>query len=78
MAISRLRNKLFYTDLAFNLVPKEFTLTQLQEVYELILGKTLYKSNFRKMVEPLIVETGNQIQEGNFRPSKGYSYNYNI
>lgn len=53
----RLRNKIEYSDIAFNLVPKEFTLPDLQRVYEIILGKELYKTNFKgKMVgkiEPL-------------------------
>lgn len=47
----RLRNKVMYTDVAFNLVPEEFTLPDLQKVFEQILGKELYKANFREKVE---------------------------
>ncbi len=46
--LMRLRNKVKYTGVAFNLVPKKFTLPDLQRVYEVILGKSLYKKNFRK------------------------------
>lgn len=53
----RLRNKVLYSDIAFNLLPKEFTLPDLQRVYEIILGKELYKTNFRsgiaEKIEPL-------------------------
>ena len=48
--LMRLRNKVRYTDIAFNLVPKRFTLPDLQRVYEIILGEKLYKVNFRKSI----------------------------
>lgn len=55
--LMRLRNKVEYSDVAFNLMPHEFTLPDLQHVYEIILGRELYKVNFRsKMlgkVEPV-------------------------
>ncbi len=55
--LTRLRNKIMYSDVAFNLVPKEFTLPDLQAVYEIILGKELYRANFRGSmvgkIEPL-------------------------
>lgn len=43
----RIRNKIEYSDIAFNLVPREFTLPDLQRVYENILGRELYKTNFK-------------------------------
>lgn len=46
--LMRLRNKIEYTDVVFNLMPKEFTLPDLQRVYEIILGSKLYKANFRR------------------------------
>ena len=49
-ALWRLRNKVEYTDIAFHLVPEEFTLPELQRVYEIILGRPLFKANFRKKV----------------------------
>ena len=47
----RLRNKVTYSDIAFNLLPLEFTLPDLKKVYEVILGKELYKTNFKASVE---------------------------
>jgi 8-oxo-dGTP diphosphatase len=52
-AIERLRNKLQYTTVGFQLLPKKFTLTQLQHVYEAILGRRLDKRNFRRKMELL-------------------------
>ena len=53
-----LRRKLEYTDMAFNLVPETFTLPDLQRVYELILGKGVYKANFRDKIYEKVEETG--------------------
>jgi 8-oxo-dGTP diphosphatase len=47
-AIERLRNKLEYTTAGFKMLPEQFTLSELQSVYEAILGKKLDKRNFRK------------------------------
>lgn len=52
----RLRNKAEYSDIAFNLVPVEFTLPDLQRVYEILIGKELYKTNFRDKVKEKIVD----------------------
>ena len=46
----RLKNKVMYSDVAFNLLPEEFTLPDLQRVYEIVLGKELYKTNFRSSI----------------------------
>lgn len=48
--ITRLRWKIEYTNVAYSLLPKEFTLTELQKVYETILGRALDKRNFRKRI----------------------------
>lgn len=56
--LSRIRNKVTYTDIAFNLVPEEFTLPDLQKVYEKILGKELYKANFRDKIETKVERVG--------------------
>lgn len=47
-AIERLRGKIRYQPIGFELLPKRFTLTQLQTLYEAILGRTIDKRNFRK------------------------------
>lgn len=62
--LMRIRNKVEYSDIAFNLVPEEFTLPDLQRVYEILLGKSLYKANFReKIVDKIeqIDKKGNSI-----------------
>ena len=52
-AIERLRNKLEYTTVGFQLLPSKFTLGELQTIYEAILGKTLDKRNFRRKIAEL-------------------------
>lgn len=47
-ALDRLRNKLEYTTVGFQLLPKKFTLAELQVAYEAILGKKIDKRNFRR------------------------------
>ncbi len=71
-ALWRLRNKVEYTDIAFHLVPEEFTLPELQRVYEIILGKPLFKANFRKKVAPMIEETDRYTSGDAHRPSRYY------
>ena len=59
-AINRLRNKTRYTALPISLMPDIFTLTELQSMFELILGSSLQKKSFRRRMEAsgLLVETG--------------------
>lgn len=73
--IERLRNKIEYTDIAFNMMPEKFTLTALQKVYEIILGKTLLKANFRRKIAMMVTETDEYQSAGGHRPSKLYTYN---
>ena len=49
-AVGRLRNKLEYTTVGFELLPQKFTLVELQAVYEAILGRRLDKRNFRRKI----------------------------
>ena len=49
-ALTRLRGKIRYEPIGFELLPKKFTLTQIQRLYEVILGKALDKRNFRKKI----------------------------
>lgn len=74
MALKRLRAKLDYSTIAFQFMPEEFTLTELQSVYELILGEPIDKRNFRKKILALqaIEETGRERREGAHRPAKLY------
>lgn len=68
----RLANKVEYTPIAFSLVPEEFTLPQLQRVYEILLGKPLYKANFRKKIAPMVEQTERSTAGDAHRPSKYY------
>lgn len=68
----RLANKVEYTRIAFHLVEEEFTLPQLQGIYEILLGKKLYKANFRKKIAELVEETGRSTSGDAHRPSKYY------
>jgi 8-oxo-dGTP diphosphatase len=75
-ALTRLRNKLAYSNVAYSLLPKEFSLSQLQQTYEAILLRPLDKRNFRKRIISLDVleETGRQASEGRHRPAKLYRF----
>lgn len=76
-AIERLKNKVEYTTIAFNLMPKTFTLTQLQQVYEILLDKPLLKANFRRKIADMVIETDGQEENAGHRPSKLYKFNTN-
>ena len=75
-ALERLRNKVNYTSVAFQLLPKKFTLSELQQAYEVILGQRLDKRNFRKKMLQLgiLKETGEHTVEGRSRPARLYSF----
>lgn len=73
--IERLRNKIEYTDIAFSLMPELFTLTELQQVYEIILGKELLKANFRRKIADMVIETDEYTKDAGHRPSKLFKFN---
>ena len=75
-AEERLRNKLEYTNVVYSLLPSRFTLTQMQRVYEAILGEPLDKRNFRRRVVGLAIvhETGQTSKEGAHRPAMLYEF----
>jgi 8-oxo-dGTP diphosphatase len=76
VALNRLKGKVSYTNIAQFLLPKEFTLTELQTIYELILDKEIDKRNFRKKIIALgmVTETG-RVQEGvKNRPAALYRF----
>lgn len=79
-ALQRLRYKLEYTSVGFELLPNEFTLTELQMAYEIVLGKELDKRNFRRrMLEAgILAETTRYREsEGQGRPARLYKYKKN-
>lgn len=75
-ALERLRNKLEYTTVGFQLLPERFTLTELQKVYETILDKRLDKRNFRRKMDLLgIVEPlGEYKRAGVQRPAQLFRF----
>lgn len=76
MAIERLKAKVTYTNIVFALLPKQFTLTELQDVYETILVQTLDKRNFRKKILSLdwLTDQKKMKSEGAHRPAELYSF----
>lgn len=74
-ALQRLRWKLEWTGLGFLLLPAEFTLGELQRVYETVLNEALDKRNFRRKIldQGIIEETGN-MYKGEHRPAKLYRF----
>ncbi|GAB4577710.1 MAG: NUDIX domain-containing protein [Anaerolineales bacterium] len=74
-AIRRVRYKLEYSAVGFELLPKEFTLTELQTTYEIILGEKLDKRNFRRRIlEAGIIEPTPHQRLGEGRPARLYRY----
>lgn len=74
-ALDRLENKIEYTSIAFNLLPNLFTLSEIQKVYEAILHRPLEKSNFRKKIRPMLIETEHVNNSVACRPAKCYKFN---
>ncbi len=75
-ALQRLRYKLEYTSVGFELLPNEFTLTELQSAYETVLGEKLDKRNFRRRIleAGVLAETSRHRAEGQGRPAQLYRY----
>ena len=73
--ISRLKNKIEYTDIVFNMMPEYFTLGELQQVYEVILGKKLLDPAFRRIIAKKTVKTDKVRTGGGHRPSVLFKYN---
>ncbi len=74
MGLLRLRNKINYTDIVFNLMPEYFTLTELQTIYELILGKKLLTPAFRRVIADKVEKTDKILSGAGHRPSSLFKY----
>ena len=72
--IERLRNKLSYTDVVFNMMPELFTLGELQQVYEVILGKKLLDPAFRRIIQDKVEKTDKMKTGEGHRPSYLFRY----
>ncbi len=74
-ALKRLRYKLEYSAVGFQLLPPVFTLSALQRAYETILGETLDKRNFRRRIlQAQVIEQTGQYQTGEGRPAMLYRF----
>jgi 8-oxo-dGTP diphosphatase len=76
VAYERLQNKVCYQPIGFELLPKKFTLSQLQQLYEIILGQELDKRNFRKKMLGMnvLVETDEYEQGVAHRAARLYRF----
>nr|WP_210281079.1 hypothetical protein [Rhizobium sp. BK399] len=79
-AIARLRAKIKYRPVVFELMPESFTLLQLQRSVEALAGLTLHKQNFRRLIEQqdLVEETGERMSETGGRPAKLFRYRHAV
>ncbi|MBV8061525.1 MAG: hypothetical protein JO126_03195 [Alphaproteobacteria bacterium] len=79
-AIARLRAKIKYRPVVFELLPDQFTLLQLQETVEALAGLRLHKQNFRRLVEAqgLVEETGGMARGSSGRPAKLFAFRRQI
>ncbi|MGV0817063.1 NUDIX hydrolase [Martelella sp. AMO21009] len=79
-AIARLRAKIKYRPVIFELMPESFTLLQLQKCVEALAGLKLHKPNFRRQIDQqkLIEETGQTSDKAGGRPARLYRYRHAI
>jgi 8-oxo-dGTP diphosphatase len=74
-ALTRLRYKLEYTAVGFQILPEKFTLRELQDAYEIILGAKLDKGNFRsKLRKTQVVEPVSGFRDTGGRPARLYRF----
>lgn len=72
LAVRRLRTKSSYTSLAAHLLPKEFTIPQVQLVFEALLGQRVNAANFRRKILETGALTETRMIPAAFRPAQGY------
>ncbi|MFH3481746.1 NUDIX hydrolase [Xanthobacter variabilis] len=78
--IARLRAKIKYRPVVFELMPDTFTLLQLQRCVEALAGRTVHKQNFRRLMEQqeLVEETGEMTSESIGRPAKLFRFRHAV
>lgn len=76
MALESLKKSIKIKPIGFELLPKEFTLSQFQKLYEILLEKEIDKRNFRKKISrfDFVMDTGKITEGGRHRPAKLYSF----
>lgn len=72
--LERIRNKINYTDIVFNMMPEYFTLGELQQVYEVILNKKLLDPAFRRIIANKVIKTNKMKTGEGHRPSYLFKY----
>lgn len=74
--LKRLKSKIQYSNIAYGLLPREFTLTELQKVYEVILGTNVDKRNFRKkmLATKLLISTKKKRTDSAHRPAELFRF----
>ena len=77
-ALKQLRYEIQTTNIAVQILPQKFTLSELQHLYELVLGRQLDKRNFRKRIKELgiLKETHETKMEGAHRPAQLYKFSH--
>lgn len=75
--LERIRNKINYTDIVFNMMPEYFTLGELQQVYEVILNKKLLDPAFRRIIANKVIKTNKMKTGEGHRPSYLFKYKEN-
>lgn len=74
-ALERLQAKLEYTNIAYSLLPRELTLGELQDIYEIILGRRFDRRNFRKKILALrLLRPLRRVRRGPHRPAQLYTF----
>jgi 8-oxo-dGTP diphosphatase len=74
-ALARLQAKLEYTNIVYSLLPREFTLGEVQEIYEIIRGHLLDRRNFRKKILALgLLRPLHRLRRGQHRPAQLYAF----
>lgn len=74
-ALQRLKNKIEYTAIAFNLVDELFTRTEIKSIYELILNRKLDHTELWRKIKDMVIETEYMSKEKAHRPSKYFKFN---
>lgn len=78
--IARLRTKIKYRPVVFELMPPQFTLLQLQRTVEALAGRLVHKQNFRRLIEQqeLVEETGGSASDTGGRPAKLFRFRHAV
>jgi hypothetical protein len=78
--IARLRAKIKYRPVVFELMPPRFTLLQLQRTVEALAGRLVHKQNFRRLIEQqeLVEEAGGEMRDSVGRPAKLFRFRHAV